>query len=136
MKINPKIWIAIRFIVFGVGGFWMMMYFALVSIDRVVLRGVSPSRVGMWVNLPLWVSVPLMIVGASLMLFAAGELGRWRYISVFLSIPATFLLLVLLPQSITDQVGTAGLTASVAIVPWLVYLLSRRTYRSRGTPKA
>ena len=88
-----KIWVAIRFAVFGVGGLCLMMFFSLDLIEQVLAHNRSIAGIS-----PL-VSTILAIVGAALMLFAAGEWGRWAYLSVFLSIPLSFGLMTVLPQN-------------------------------------
>ena len=77
--IARKIWITIRFIVFGIGGFaavwvsWLSIMFAFGSTGE---RLLSP-----------FVAVPLSLVGALMMLYGGGQWGRWAYLWVFVSVP-------------------------------------------------
>jgi uncharacterized membrane protein len=106
-----------------------MMVFSLNLIDQATIHDRSVT------NTNAVVSLVLAIVGASLMLFAVGEWRRWAYLAVFLSIPATFIILTVLPQRITDSLGLfglPGLALILASVAWAAYLLSRRYYRRRG----
>jgi hypothetical protein len=127
ITIRRKIWIVVRFSVFGVGGLLLMMLFSLDLIEQVIAHNRSITG-----TIPL-VSVVLAIAGAVLMLFAAGEWRRWAYLSVFLSIPMTFGLMTLLPQNITDRLSLPGLGAILAVIAWAAYLSSRHYYRWRAS---
>ena len=75
-----KIWITIRFVVFGIGGFvalwlsWWSIIFA--AFDSPAERLRSP-----------FLAVPLSLVGAVMMLYGSGQWGRWAYLWVFVSVP-------------------------------------------------
>jgi hypothetical protein len=72
-----KTWIAIRFIVFGVGGFvalWTGCISLMISFDHI-----SPR------DLWSWLGFPVTLVGALMMLFGCGMWKRWAYLWVFLS---------------------------------------------------
>ena len=74
-----KIWVAIRFIVFGIGGFiavWISWLSLLSAFDPPGVRWLSP-----------YVAAPLSLVGALMMLYGVGQWGRWAYLWVFLSVP-------------------------------------------------
>jgi len=120
-----KIWVAVRFSVFGISGLLLMMIFALDLSEQIIAHNRSITG-----TMPL-VSGVLAITGAAMMLFAVGEWGRWVYLSVFLSIPITFWLMILLPQNITDRLSLPGFAGILAGVAWGTYLLSRRYYRWR-----
>ncbi len=88
-----KVWIAFRFVAFGVFGFVVMFVTFVALIDRVT----SIHHEKGWV-----VPVGLIAVcglGAVMMLFGVGEWGRWGYLFVFLSIPVSLLLLFLMPHA-------------------------------------
>jgi hypothetical protein len=78
-SIPQKLWLAVRFVLFGVGGFWLLMFSFLSFVERVSEHSRS------FLN-PL-VSFPLTIIGAVMMLFGTGEWGRWAYLWLFLSGP-------------------------------------------------
>jgi hypothetical protein len=89
-------WIALRFAVFGVGGF-VLMVLSTVEIDQWRIwtgREPYPPR---FIS-PL-ISIPLAIVSLPMMLFGVGKWGQWGYMMVFLSFPASFVLLAALPDS-------------------------------------
>ena len=92
-----KAWVALRFITFGVGGFLIMFGFSLAFIIRVV----DPIEGEQTLN-PL-ISLPLVFIGAVMMLFGVGQWRRWAYLWVFLSIPVAFLALALLPPSVAGS---------------------------------
>jgi len=82
--LTAKLSIALRFVVFGVGGFLLMLG-AWVSF----LDGLTSQRThSAW---PL-VFTAIGIVGAVSMLYGVGEWERWAYLGVFLSIPLSMLL--------------------------------------------
>ena len=99
MAKNPlltNVWIAFRFMVFGVFGF-VVMFFAFVAlIDR--LTSIHHEK-GYVVPIGLTVVCGL---GALMMLFGVGEWGRRAYLFVFLSIPVSLLLLFLMPHAGKD----------------------------------
>jgi hypothetical protein len=83
-----RIWIAIRFIVFGVGGFialWISWLSLIFAFDPPSQRLFSP-----------FVAVPLALVGALMMLYGGGQWGRWAYLWVFVSVPIVITLLGML----------------------------------------
>jgi len=77
--IARKIWITIRFIVFGIGGFvavWVSWWSIMFAFFPPGDRWLSP-----------FVAVPLSLVGALMMLYGGGQWGRWAYLWVFVSVP-------------------------------------------------
>lgn len=112
--------IAVRFIVFGVLGFVVMIIAFMALVDR--LSSVHHAN-GYLVPLGL---IAVSGVGAVMMLFGVGEWGRWGYLLVFLSFPVSLLLLFLLPHAGKD-VG--------AIIPTLgsvgTYIVVRTYYARR-----
>jgi len=89
-----KGWVALRFILFGIGGF-LVMVFAAIEIDEWrTWNGLYPPR-----HMSPFASIPLSFVGPLMMLFGVGKWGRWGYILVFLSMPVSFLMLFLVPDN-------------------------------------
>ena len=88
-KICQRVWIALRFIVFGVGGFWLLMFCWIARLEPAT-HLMNP-----------FLALPLGLIGALMMLFGAGEWGRWAYLWVFLSTPlvVSSLLSSLLPAT-------------------------------------
>jgi hypothetical protein len=83
-----KVWIAVRFIVFGVGGFWLLIYSWIVLVVRLLPGGERMMNPFLALLLP--------VGGAFMMLFGGGQWGRWAYLWVFLSTPIVVSLLLLL----------------------------------------
>ena len=84
----------------------------------------TPNNQG-WETSPLLL-VPLSLAGAIMMLFGAGEWGRWGYLLVFLSIPVSLALLLMTPAG-GKEIGF--------IVPFLAviftYIVVRKYYARR-----
>jgi len=81
------LWFAVRFVVFGVGGFlavWISWLSLLFAFDP------PPER---WLN-PV-AALSLGLIGALMMLYGGGQWGRWAYVWVFLSTPITVSLVLL-----------------------------------------
>jgi len=117
--LGQKVWIAVRFVLFGFIGFWVMLGFSVVFALRVFEHDqhtVSP-----------FLSVPLSFIGALMMLYGVGEWRRWAYLWVFLSIPISLCLLALVP-------GTGGkeLPVVVAAVAAFGSYGIVRAYYARG----
>src|SRR6267142_2992177 len=129
--IARKIWITIRLVVFGIGGFvalwvsWLSIIFAFGPPGD---RFLSP-----------FVAAPLSLVGALMMLYGGGQWGRWAYLWVFLSVPivasplgwvsATY------PAPALDFIFAKPLILVGFPLPMVVsYLFVRRYYR-RGDMK-
>jgi hypothetical protein len=119
-SIPKKLWIAVRFVLFGIGGFWLLVFSFISFAERMVEHNRS------FIN--PFVSLPLAFAGAVMMVYGSGEWGRWAYLWVFLSIPAGLGLLILFPDA-GKELGVflvaAPLLGSYAIV--------RRYYRRRDT---
>ena len=99
MATNPllrKVWVAFRFVVFGVFGLVVMLFAFAALLDR--LTSVHGEK-GVLAPLGLTAGCGL---GAVMMLFGVGEWGRWGYVLVFLSIPVSLLLLFLFPHAGKD----------------------------------
>jgi len=84
-----RAWIAARFVLFGFVGFWIMLIFSIEFIVGVFDHAQQVMN-------PV-LSLPFALVGALMMLHGVGEWGRWGYLLVFLSIPISLGLLMLLP---------------------------------------
>lgn len=70
-----KTWMAVRFIIFGIGGFialWISWLSLIIfAVDPPGERWLSP-----------FLTVPLSFVGALMMLYGGGQGGRWAYLFV------------------------------------------------------
>jgi hypothetical protein len=125
-----RIWIAIRFIVFGVGGFialWISWLSLIFAFDPPSQRLFSP-----------FVAVPLALVGALMMLYGGGQWGRWAYLWVFVSVPIVITLLGMLSgvYLALDFVFAKPLLLVGIPLPMVVsYLLVRRYYRLQDRQK-
>jgi len=117
--IGLRLWIAVRFVVFGMGGFLLMLACWVNFIERLT----NKYEHSVW---PL-VLAPLTVMGAVLMLYGVGEWGRWIYLWVFLSLPLSMLLLFL-PFYPHDKMSGALTPAAVGLV---AYILARRHYSNR-----
>jgi len=106
-SLTGKLWIAVRFLVFGVGGFLLMLAAWLSFLDHL-------NSHSAW----LLVFAPIGIIGAVLMLYGVGEWGKWAYLGVFLSIPLS-MLLWFIPSYPQDKLSGAFTPAIVAIVAYL-----------------
>jgi len=81
-----------------------MLYDSVVFIDRVFEHGPE--------SLSPFISLPFALVGAAMMLYGTGEWRRWAYLWVFLSIPISFLVLLIIPGSWPK--GSGAIIAGVA----------------------
>jgi hypothetical protein len=123
-----KIWIAIRFIVFGVGGFvalWISWFSLIFAFDAPGQRWLSP-----------FFAVPLCFIGALMMLYGGGQWGRWAYLWVFMSVPIMGSALGLLAQNypkleflFATPLILILFTSSIAVC----YLLGTKYYRRKDT---
>ena len=118
-----KAWIPIRFVLFGVLGFCVMMEAWEVLFER--FTWVRHDDVGM----TPFLLIPLSITGAAMMLFGVGEWRRWWYLLVFLSIPVSLSLLFLIPAAGKD-VGVIIVVPALAAVG--TYAVVRRCYAYRN----
>ena len=115
-----KVWVAFRFVAFGVFGFIVMFFAFMELIDR--LTSIHHEK-GFVVPIGLIVVCGL---GAVMMLFGVGEWGRWGYLFVFLSIPVSLLLLFLMPHAGKDVGVIVPTLASVG-----TYIVVRAYYARR-----
>jgi hypothetical protein len=121
-----KIWIAIRFIVFGVGGFialWISWLSIISAFDPPGQRWLSP-----------FFAVPLCFIGALMMLYGGGQWGRWAYLWVFMSVPIVGSALGLLAENypkLDFLFATPLILILFALSMALSYFLVRRFYRLR-----
>jgi len=119
-SIGQRLWVAARFLVFGIGGFWLMMISCLGMID-VNVRGER------WAG--PFLLVPLGFAGAFSMLFGVGEWRRWAYLWVFFSVPIGILA--------TALVGSKEMGVVAFATPMVVsYALVRLYYRRRDSRKS
>jgi hypothetical protein len=106
-KVGTKLWIGLRFVLFGLVGLWVMLLSSISFFLRVFghERGfVSPV-----------LSLPAAVVGAAMMLYGVGEWKRWAYLWVFLSIPISLFLSEMIPGTQSDKVLPAIIAAIVAV---------------------
>ena len=121
-----KIWIAIRFIVFGVGGFialWISWLSLIFAFDPPGQRGLSPL-----------LAVPLCFIGAFMMLYGGGQWGRWAYLWIFISVLIVGLALGLLAENypkLDFLFATPVRLVLFALSMALSYFLVRKYYRLR-----
>jgi hypothetical protein len=103
--VGQKAWIATRFVLFGFVGFWVMLGFTVAFASRVL--GHDPHFISPFLSLPL------ALAGAVMVLYGVGEWGRWAYLWVFLSMPISLCLLLLVPGA-WDSIGLPLIVAALA----------------------
>jgi hypothetical protein len=129
-KVARNIWIALRFIVFSVGGFIALWISWLSLIIFVSDPRDPPSE--RWLS--PFLALPLSFIGALMMLYGGGQWRRWAYLWVFVSVPIVVSPLVLLSASnpALDFMFDKGLGIFLFASPMVVsYLLVRRYYQLR-----
>src|ERR1700722_14749811 len=121
--IGRKAWVALRFVLFGLGGLWLLIIFSVEF-----LAGVRP-QVDTTIFISPLLALPIALVGALMMLFAVGGWGQWAYLWVILSLPITVLLVgTVLPG---DKGLATGL--AIAVTASASHAAVRASYR-HGTP--
>jgi hypothetical protein len=100
------VWIAVRFVLFGIGGLVTMLLCAVEFALRVLWHDQH-------MMVP-WMSLPLTGIGALMVLFGVGQWGRWAYLWVCFSIPLSLCLLALIPGSNSNKDFMPVLVAVVA----------------------
>jgi hypothetical protein len=119
-NIAQWIWIAFRFMLFGIGGFMVLLCSSVFLIAQMVRHNsqfISPFFL-----------LPLLLVGAVMMLYGAGEWGRWAYLWVILSFPIS----LAVSFSIPGASGDKGLPVVVsAVVATGVHAAVRAYYRRK-----
>jgi peptidoglycan/LPS O-acetylase OafA/YrhL len=130
-----KVRIAIRFIIFGVGGFLLL----IVNWLALVLRFSSPPET----TINPFLAFLLALVGALMMLFGVDEWGRWAYLWVFVSTPLVVSLILIIPwPKWVENTNWGGKDAGVLFfaLPFIAsYIAVRSYYRrrdARNTPMA
>lgn len=119
-----KAWVGVRFILFGVGGFLLMLLCGLMLLTYVLEPENRPHV------LSPFLSLPLVLLGSLLMLLGSGGWGRWRYLWVFLSIPLSLSLLLVLPSSWDTKDAAVLLPALAAAIS---YGFVRWSYQRRNS---
>jgi hypothetical protein len=121
LDVRQRLWVIVRFVLFGCVGFWVLLFGSAHLISRFISEGdhfaISP-----------FFSVPVVLAGTAMMLYGTGEWGHWGYALVFLSIPVSLLLLVLIPGLGGDKV----LPALIAGVAAFATYAGVRAYYARG----
>jgi hypothetical protein len=121
-----KLWIAFRLVVFGVGGFLLLW----ISVIALALEFSPP--VEHWMS--PYLALLLVFVGALMMLFGAGEWGRWAYLLVFVSTPLVLFLTLTIPwpKWFEHSMGSKESFALLFALPFiLTYIAVRFYYRRR-----
>jgi hypothetical protein len=117
--IGRKVWIGVRFVLFGFVGFGVMIY-STGSLMLTVLHRqqelFSP-----------YLSAPLAMVGSLMIVYGVGEWKRWAYIWVFLSIPISLFLTSIIPGGKNDK----GLPVVVAAIAAFSSCAAVRAYYAR-----
>jgi hypothetical protein len=129
--VPSKIWIGIRFVVFGVGGFLALW----VSWLSLLLVALDPRDQGL---LNPFVAVPLGLVGGLMTLYGGGQWGRWAYLWVFVSVPIflTSMGLLAAKYPAMDWLFAKPVVILLSAVPMPVsYVLVRNYYRRRDQRK-
>jgi hypothetical protein len=130
--VPSKIWIAIRFLVFGVCGF-VAVWVSWLSLILFALDSSGPHL------LNPFVAIPLGPVGACMTLYGAGQWGRWAYLWVFVSVPIvlTALGLVAAKYPAADWLFAKPVVILLSALPMPVsYVLVKNYYRRRELQKA
>jgi hypothetical protein len=128
-----KTWIAVRFIIFGVGGFLLLMFGWIATIERPFLdseRLMNP-----------YLAFFLALVGSFMALFGVGKWGRWAYLSVLLSTPLVVSLMMVIPWPDWARGGinwgSKDMGVLIFALPLIVSnLIVRRYYRRRDARNA
>jgi len=119
---GQRLWVAARFVIFGIGGLWLMLVCWVSLLDV----GIQPER---W----RWVS-PLLLLpggfaGALSILFGVGEWRRWAYLWVFVSMPIGALVMTL---ANSKEMGVVALATPMVTS----YALVRLYYQRRDARQA
>src|SRR5262249_43875442 len=129
---NPRLtlWITIRFMIFGIGGFFALWTGWVMVID---FLNSSPLK-DRWSLL----GFPLALTGGLMMLFGSGTWKRWAYLWVFFSAPISAAGLPLFgyfSQKLDEYIpADEGLLFFIAPMP-ISYWLVRRYYKRREVPQ-
>jgi hypothetical protein len=113
-SVGQRLLVAARFIVFGIGGLWLLMISCLGMID-VNVRGER------WAS--PFLLAPLGLVGAFAILFGVREWRRWAYLWVFVSIPIGILVTALADSK---EMGVVAFATPIVVSYALVKLYYRR----------
>src|SRR6266516_1235314 len=110
-----------RFVLFGVVGFLVLLGSTVEFGSRVFENDPHTTNP--------FLSLPMVFIGALMMLFGAGQWRRWAYLWVFLSIPISLWFLLLLPASASGK-AVPAIVAGVAA--FSAYYRVRAYYQRRG----
>ena len=133
---NPwhRVWIALRFIVFGVGGFFAVW---IGGLSLVMWLYPGPSDM-----LRPVVALPLTFVGGLMMMFGSGVWRRWAYLWVFLSSPIVIAIVMVVDRYLPrwdqyvpfDLKSTGILFFTTPMI--LSYWAAKRYYKLREAAQA
>jgi hypothetical protein len=116
-----RIWIGVRFVLFGLTGFYICIMSGIFALDK-------PAE--------FYFLLPLSVLGLLMMLFGVGRWGQWRYLLVFGSMPVCLLVLPWLYYEATSSVVAAPLPfIGALVVPFFVLVPVRRFYQSQAAQK-
>jgi hypothetical protein len=124
-----NVWIAVRFLVFGVFGFVVMIFAFVMLVDQLISVHHADGYLG---ALGL---IAVSGLGAVMMLFGVGEWGRWGYLLVFFSLPVSLLFLFLIPHAGKDAGVIVPTLASVSTYGVVrAYYARRKRLQSSAAP--
>jgi peptidoglycan/LPS O-acetylase OafA/YrhL len=116
-----RVWIVVRFIVFGVVGFFVCMFSGLYA----------PENMESFFKL-----VPVAVAGCLMMLFGVGRWGQWGYLLAFGSMPFCLMVSPWLYHQLTGTAIASPLPFTVFVVmPFIVLVPVRRYYKNRDVQK-
>jgi hypothetical protein len=128
VKRNPlgTLWLAVRFVLFGVGGFaavWISWLSLVFTFDPPPERLLNPLA-----------AIALGLAGAVMMLYGGGKWGRWAYLWVFVSVPLVVTPIGLLSAKYpaVDWLFAKPVAILLVALPMPVsYLLVKRYYAKK-----
>ena len=95
-----KLWIGVRFVVFGVGGFLLVTY-SWIALITVALK--DPDQM-----MNPYLAGPMLLVGPFSMLYGADVWRRWAYLCVFLATPVVVSLFILISHFVPEDASSPG----------------------------
>jgi hypothetical protein len=123
-SIVRKAWIVVRFVLFGCLGLYVVFVFTVAFVAQVFYQDRD--------SITPFLSLPLAFVGLFMMLYGVGEWRRWAYLWVFLSMPISLCLFLLIPGAGNDK-GSPVIIA--AVTAFATYAGVRAYYARRVREK-
>lgn len=124
MSAGRGAWVLLRFVLFGCAGFVVLF---IGSVEFIVWATSRRDQ-----SIGPFASLALAAAGSLMMLYGTGEWGRWAYLLVFLAIPVSFLVVVLLPGAGGDKMSPALVVGASAFA---IYAVVRAHYARRSKRK-